>query len=109
MKISIFLKIISVLIIFPILLNNIIYVEATSNSIQVKYEYNAETNQVIAKIISNTELKETKPSWKLSKDKKTYTKIFFSNMKYTTPVENIKGEIINVEINIAQIKPATIK
>lgn len=59
-----------------ILINISIISNATNNDINVVYEYNEEENVIIAKIVSNTELKDTKPTWNLSEDKYTYTKIF---------------------------------
>ncbi len=79
-----------------------------SNSIDVEYEYDSYTNQVIAKIISNIELKDTKPSWKLDTNRKIYTKVFTSNMTYSTPVEDIYGNVINVDIEITEVKSANI-
>lgn len=78
--------------------------------IDIQYEYDEKNEQVIAYINSNLELKDTKPSWKLSEDRKTYTKVFNANISYTTPVENINGEVRNVEINVTQIdkSPATV-
>ena len=54
-------------------------------------------------MVSNKELKNTKPSWTLSKDKLTYTKVFTQNQTYQTPVEDINGHIINANIKIDQI------
>ena len=72
--------------------------------INVNYEYNSATNQVTAKIVSDIELKNTKPSWKLSSDKLTYTKVFTSNTNYQTPVQDKYGNTINVTINVTQVK-----
>ena len=58
----------------------------------------------MATIISNYELKPTKVSWKLSSNKKQYTFEFNANTKYTTSVTNVYGNVINVEINVTQIK-----
>ncbi len=77
--------------------------------INVEYEYIEETNQVIARIISNVELEDTKPTWQLSEDRKTYTKIYSGNMKYFTPVQDINGNITNLEIDINQIKIAQLE
>lgn len=79
------------------------------NGIQVKYEYNEEINQVTAKIISSGELKDTKPTWQLSEDKKEYTKIFTENMNYTTSVEDINGNITEIELNITDIQTTEIE
>ena len=76
--------------------------------LEVKYEYNSNLNQVIAKIISNIELQDTKPTWDLSEDKKTYIKVFSNNQTYSTPVKDKYGNIINVDISITQIKGAEI-
>ena len=67
------LKILCLLIIFTIISINKIYantIENTEESISVEYEYDEKTNQVIARIISSIELKDTKPTWKLRDDKK---------------------------------------
>ena len=89
--------------------NNIIEEETVADGIKLEYEYNEENNTVLAKIISDIELKDTKPTWKLSKDKKTYTKTYDSNTKYTTLVENINGKKVEVEINITQVRCAKIQ
>ena len=89
--------------------NNIIEDETVADGIKLEYEYNEENNTVLAKIISDIELKDTKPTWKLSKDKKTYTKTYDSNTKYTTLVENINGKKVEVEINITQVRCAKIQ
>ncbi|MBO4293433.1 MAG: hypothetical protein J5881_03490 [Clostridia bacterium] len=83
-------------------------VEIEFNSIQplkLKVEYNVNHNENFAEvsIISNTELKDTKSSWNLSNNKRKYTKKFYENIKYSTPVEDINGNIKNVDINITEI------
>ena len=80
-----------------------------NNSVKVEYEYDENTNQVIAKIVSTIKLKNTKPSWKLSENGFTYTKTFSRNTKYSTPVEDINGKVTNVEINIVDIKNTQIE
>ena len=82
---------------------NIEIVDVKQLKIKIEYELNKKTNQVIAKMNSNICLKDTKPTWSLSKDKKTYTKVFDENMQYHTRVESINGEILNTELNIYQI------
>ena len=77
--------------------------------VEVEYEYNETTNQVLVKMISNMELEDTKPTWELSEDKKQYTKLFTSNTTYTTPVQDINGNIIEVEIQITQVKPLEVE
>lgn len=72
-------------------------------TIKMEYDFNKGTGQVVAKIVSNVELKDTKPTWKLSEDRKIYTKIYTENTEYTTPVQDKWGNIINVAININQL------
>ena len=79
------------------------------SAINIEYKYNQEENIVIAKIISDIELKNTKPTWTLSENKKEYTKKFTSNMNYKTQIEDINGNISNVNIVITQIQPLSIK
>ncbi len=88
---------------------NINVTEIKPAELNMNYIYDANTNSVTAQIISNTELKDTKPSWKLSKDKKIYTKVFKENTTYSTPVEDINGNIINAQINVTGVKIAKIQ
>ncbi|MCI8273607.1 MAG: hypothetical protein HFJ55_05960 [Clostridia bacterium] len=81
---------------------------AVGDKVTVREEYNQSTNQVTIYIISNIELKDTKPTWQLSQDRKTYTKVFSTNQTYSTPVENINGEIIDVQINVTKIVPTQV-
>lgn len=101
------LKILCLLIIFTIISINKTYantIENTEESISVEYEYDEKTNQVIARIISSIELKDTKPTWNLSDDKKIYTKIYNKNETYNTEVIDINGNRTILEININLIK-----
>ena len=68
------------------------------------YEYDADRNIEIAKVTSNYPMSETKPTWKLSSDKKTYTKEFNKNERYTTVFTQNNGKIVELELNITQIK-----
>lgn len=79
------------------------------DEIRVEYEYIEETNEVLAKIISNVELKDTKPTWCLSGDRKTYTKKYSENMTYSTPVQDINGNVTNIEIDIKLVQKAKIQ
>ena len=78
-------------------------------NIEVEYNYNEDTNQVLVKIISSIELQDTKPTWTLSEDKMVYTKIYTKNESYSTEVVDINGNKTNVELNITQIKDTEIK
>ena len=71
--------------------------------IEMDYEYNAETNEVTAIMKSNEILADTKPTWILSEDKLSYSKVFNVNQKYNTPVEDMWGNITNVTIHITQV------
>lgn len=105
-------KILCLVIVFTTFFSTITYATTTTNSansIKVEYEYDENTNQVLAKIISNIELKDTKPTWKLSADNKTYSKVYSKNEKYNTTVIDINGNSTNLEININLVKELTIK
>ena len=52
---------------------------------------------------SNEPLGDTKPSWTLSSDKLSYSKLFYDNTNYTTAVEDIYGNKTEVLIQINQI------
>ena len=91
---------------------NTIYADTSQNeenNIEIKYEYDENTNQVTAKIISDIELKDTKPTWQLSSDKKSYIKVYSKNERYNTEVIDINGNSTILEVNIDQIKELTIK
>ena len=77
--------------------------EKNVNNIIMEYIYNKDKNKVTAIMKSNVELVDIKSSWILSNDKLTYTKEFSLNQKYTTPVQDILGNITQVEIEITQI------
>ena len=106
MKRKNFLKILCLLIIFTIISTTKTYANTITSkeSISVEYEYDEKTNQVIARIISSIELKDTKPTWNLSDDKKIYTKIYNKNETYNTEIIDINGNRTILEININLIK-----
>ena len=73
--------------------------------IETEFIYNAETNTVTGKIYSNNQLKDTKVSWKLSKDKLTYiNENLSSNGSYYTTFEDIYGQTAQVLIEVKGIK-----
>ena len=106
-------RIVYIMILLLLIMPTIIWTQnvtfASVNDIEVIYEYDEETNQVIVKIVSNIELQDTKPTWDLSKDKKTYTKTYTKNENYSTQVTDINGNVTNVEINVTQVKDTEIK
>lgn len=77
--------------------------ELNSLEIRTEYEYNEKNNTVICKMISNNQLKETKPTWSLDETKKIYIKQFEKNQEYQTRVEDIYGNVIDLTIKIELI------
>lgn len=74
--------------------------------ITVEYAYNESNSEVVVTMRSNNELADTKPTWNLSNDKKTYTKTYSGNMEYSTVVEDLYGHQVEVFIQITKIKLA---
>lgn len=72
--------------------------------IAMQYVYDKKTNTVTATMKSNKQLADTKSSWALSVDKLTYTKNYDSNQTYYTPVQDIYGNIVSVQIKITQVE-----
>ena len=83
----------------------IIQIDESPAQIVVEYKYKEETNTVIATMISNRELQNTKAptSWKLSEDKKKYTFEFGDNTTYMSSVVDRFGYKIPVQIKVTQI------
>lgn len=71
--------------------------------IEVIYTYNEKSGIVTVDMKSNEIMADTKPTWKLSDDKLTYTKSFNENQNYITEVNDIYGNITKVKISITQI------
>ena len=71
--------------------------------IKVTYEYNSKNNTVLVKLKSNEEIKHTKPSWTLSKDKKTYTKVFKKNQTTSMYFYDRYSNKTKVKIKVTQI------
>ena len=88
--------------------SNAIDLKQKESGVEVFYDYKEETNTVIAKIVSDTELQDTKVSWTLSEDKKEYTFEFNANTTYTTTVIDIYGRVIEVKIEVTEVKDAQI-
>ncbi len=68
--------------------------------INLTYEYNKKDDSIIVTMKSNEELEDTKPTWDLSQDKKSYTKVFKENQEYSTPVEDKYGNQVWIKIKI---------
>ena len=67
--------------------------------ITMEYIYNSDKT-VTAIMHSNCQLADTKPTWTLSEDKFTYSKIYNEDMSYLTTVQDIYGNIATVQINV---------
>lgn len=83
--------------------------EKDTAKLEIKYEYDKKTNQVTAVVTSKIGFKNTKPTWKLSKDSLTYTKTFSANQTYTTPFQEIDGNVIELEIVIKDVQIAKLE
>ena len=83
--------------------------QTKDSSIRIENEYIETDNLVIVRIISEIELENTKPTWNLSEDRKEYTKKFTSNIDYYTPIKDINGSIIDVNIKVTEIQPLKIE
>ncbi len=68
--------------------------------ISLTYEYNKEDDSIVVTMNSNEELGDTKPTWSLSQDKKSYTKVFKENQEYSTLVEDRYGNQVWIKIKI---------
>ena len=68
--------------------------------ISLTYEYNKEDDSIVVTMNSNEELGDTKPTWSLSQDKRSYTKVFKENQEYSTPVEDRYGNQVWIKIKI---------
>lgn len=80
-----------------------IQIEITQQlTIETEYIYNENNNTVTAIMHSNVELAHTKPTWTLSDDKMSYTKVFSENQTYSTGVTDIYGNTTNVIIQITR-------
>lgn len=82
---------------------NVNQIDDKGPQIITKYIYDNLTDTVTVKMISNEIMADTKPTWKLSDDKLTYTKSFNENQNYITEVNDIYGNITKVKISITQI------
>ena len=115
MKKKLIFKAIAILILGIIIMGNMAYAQEekentiqenknieNSDPLEIKYEYDKVTNRVTAIMISKIELMDTKPTWTLSSDKLTYTKVFDTNMEYTTPVVDVNGNVIQAFIKVTR-------
>lgn len=82
---------------------NVTQVDKTGPKVKVTYQMNQD-NTVTATITSDEIMKDTKPTWSLSDDKRHYTKTFRGNQNYSTPVEDRFGNISQAKIEISSIR-----
>lgn len=75
----------------------------TNNDINLQYRYNTTSNAVTIIATAKTEFKNTKPTWTLSEDKKTYRKTYFTNQTYNTIFVLKNGSSENILLDIKQI------
>ena len=89
---------------------NIVTTEIKINQVlnpEISFEYSYNSNgTIIGRIKSNLQLENTKPTWNLSSDKLTYTKLFYNEENYTTYVQTMSGQTLIVKI---EIKKPTLK
>lgn len=83
---------------------NINLVDTIGPGINVTYSYNEDKSLVTVKLKSNEIMANTKPTWTLSNDGLTYTKIYDANQTYTTIVKDIYGNSTNVKLSITGIR-----
>ena len=81
--------------------NKLITIDFFDENIKVNITYNNNDDATITAIAtSNSPFADTKPTWKLSNDGYTYTKIYRINQEYETTFTNIYGNSINKSIKI---------
>ena len=81
-------------------------IKITEIMLNITVEYIKNANKTVTAIMhSNSQLKDTKPTWTLSADKLSYTKTFGVNDVYETNVEDIYGHSITVKIEVTTIAP----
>ena len=68
-------------------------------SVDIKYIKNAD-GTVTAIATSNIKFADTKPTWKLSEDGYTYTKIFDKEQNYYTSFSDVYGRVKQIQILI---------
>lgn len=103
--------------IFQDIYGNEIIVNIVVTQIQIKkaqlslnYIYNENTNQVVVEVNSDVEFQPTKAStWKLSEDKKIYSKVYDENTNYNTVFKDIYGNDIVTNIIVTDIKTSKIE
>ncbi len=83
---------------------NVTQIDDKGPAISMRYTYDSINDIVTVIMNSNEELSNTKPTWKLSQDKRTYTKKYYSNQSYYTDVRDKYGNLTRVKLSVRQIK-----
>ena len=83
----------------------ITWIDKIAPKITTQYILN-DNNTVTVKAISNEPLKDTKVSWSLSQDKKTYTYTFKENTDYATTFEDLAGNttVVKIKLKVKELK-----
>ena len=82
---------------------NVTQIDDKAPNLEISYDYISETNSVVATVVSDEELAQTKVNWNLSEDKLSYKYEFTENTTYTTNFEDIYGNVTQIQINVTQI------
>ena len=69
----------------------------------MEYQYDKESNTVLAIMYSNEKMANTKPTWNLSEDQLTYSKKYELNENYDTYVKDIWGNETKVHVEFDKI------
>lgn len=69
----------------------------------LSYEYDVNNNTVKVTVVTNRKLAEIKPTWNISEDKYSYSKIYYYEQVYSTTFTDIYGNIVDCYITITDI------
>lgn len=84
--------------------SNVVFeVKEVKSGFEISKIYDEKTNKVIITVKSICELQDIKPTWTLSKDRYSYSKIYEENGTYTTTFTDLNGEIENIKFDITEI------
>ena len=84
--------------------SNVVFeVKEVKSGFEISKIYDEKTNKVIITVKSICELQDIKPTWTLSKDRYSYSKIYEENGTYTTTFTDLNGEIENIRFDITEI------
>ena len=85
-------------------MSNVVFeVEEIQSGFEISKIYDNITNRVIITVKSACELQDTKPTWTLSEDKYSYSKVYEDNGTYTTAFLDLNGKVENIKFDIIEI------